>query len=161
MKLARIMVAPNGARKGKADHPALPLTISETVETAKACFEAGAGAIHAHVRDAEGQHVLDGGLYRELIAHLAETVPDMSVQITTEAVGRYSPQQQREVVRDAMPAAVSVSLREMLPDDNEEAAAREFYHWADEADIAVQHILYEADEVAAFFARLRQGVIPR
>ncbi|MEM9107549.1 MAG: 3-keto-5-aminohexanoate cleavage protein, partial [Pseudomonadota bacterium] len=114
-----------------------------------------------HVRDAEGQHVLDGGLYRELIAHLAETVPDMSVQITTEAVGRYSPQQQREVVRDTMPSAVSVSLREMLPDDSEEAAARDFYHWADEADIAVQHILYEADEVAAFFARLRQGVIPR
>ena len=33
MKLARIMVAPNGARKSKADHPALPVTIGETVET--------------------------------------------------------------------------------------------------------------------------------
>lgn len=160
MKLARIMVAPNGARKSKADHPALPVTIGETVETAKACFAAGAGAIHAHVRDAEGQHVLDGGLYRELIGQLTDTVPEMSVQITTEAVGRYSPQQQRQVVRDAMPAAVSVSLREMLPDDSEEAAARDFYHWADEAGIAVQHILYEAYEVDALFARLHQGVIP-
>ena len=28
------MVAPNGARKVKKDHPAVPLTISETVETA-------------------------------------------------------------------------------------------------------------------------------
>ncbi len=160
MKLARIMVAPNGARKSKTDHPALPVTIDEIVGTAKACFEAGAGAIHAHVRDAQGQHVLDSGLYRELIHQLAATVPDMAVQITTEAVGRYSPQQQRQVVRDVMPAAVSVSLREMLPEDSEEAAARDFYHWADEAGIAVQHILYDAQEVSAFFGRLHKGVIP-
>ena len=45
-KLPRLMVAPNGARKVKKDHPAVPLTISETVATAKSCYEAGAGAIH-------------------------------------------------------------------------------------------------------------------
>ena len=31
-KLPKLMVAPNGARKVKKDHPAVPLTISETVE---------------------------------------------------------------------------------------------------------------------------------
>ena len=62
-KLPRLMVAPNGARKIKKDHPAVPLTISETVATAKSCYEAGAGAIHLHVRDKEGQHVLDAGLH--------------------------------------------------------------------------------------------------
>ena len=160
MNLPRIMVAPNGARKSKTDHPALPITIDETVETAKSCFEAGAGAIHAHVRDADGQHVLDAGLYRELTRQLKETVPAMPVQITTEAVGRYSPQQQRRLVREVMPEAVSVSLREMLPDEGEKPAAREFYHWADEAGIAVQHILYEAAEVSALFGRLREGVFP-
>ena len=56
-KLPKLMVAPNGARKIKKDHPAVPLTISETVETAKSCYKAGAGAIHLHVRDKEGQHV--------------------------------------------------------------------------------------------------------
>ena len=50
-KLPKLMVAPNGARKVKKDHPAVPLTISETVATAKSCYEAGAGAIHLHVRD--------------------------------------------------------------------------------------------------------------
>ena len=39
------MVAPNGARKLKKDHPEA-LTIKETVEVAKNCFEAGAKAIH-------------------------------------------------------------------------------------------------------------------
>ena len=37
-KLPKLMVAPNGARKIKKDHPAVPLTISETVATAKSCY---------------------------------------------------------------------------------------------------------------------------
>ena len=69
-KLPKLMVAPNGARKVKKDHPAVPLTISETVATAKSCYEAGAGAIHLHVRDKEGQHVLDSGLYKEALNEL-------------------------------------------------------------------------------------------
>ena len=44
-KLPKLMVAPNGARPMKKDHPAVHVTISETVETAKACFDAGAGGI--------------------------------------------------------------------------------------------------------------------
>ena len=58
-KLPKLMVAPNGARRLKKDHPAVPLTINETVETAKACYKEGAEAIHLHVRDKNGQHVLD------------------------------------------------------------------------------------------------------
>ena len=58
-KLPKLMVAPNGARPTKKDHPAVPVTISETVETAKACYRAGAEGIHFHMRDEEGQHILD------------------------------------------------------------------------------------------------------
>ena len=61
--LPALMVAPNGATKTKADHPALPVTIPEIVACAEACARAGADGIHAHVRDAEGRHVLDAGLY--------------------------------------------------------------------------------------------------
>ncbi len=159
--LARIMVAPNGARRGKADHPALPVTIPETVETAMACHAAGAGAIHAHVRDEEGRHVLDAGLYRELIAELARVVPEMIVQITTEAVGRYAPAEQRAVVDAVIPAAVSVALREMIPDAGEEAEGARFYARCRECDIAVQHILYEPAEVARLGRLIAAGVIPR
>ena len=91
MSLPRIMVAPNGARRGKADHPALPVTIPEIVACAADCFAAGADGLHAHVRDGAGEHVLDAGLYAELMTELARTVPGMPVQITTEAVGRYTP----------------------------------------------------------------------
>ncbi len=154
------MVAPNGARRGNADHPAIPVTIPETVAAAKACHAAGAGGIHAHVRDETGVHVLDAGLYRELIAELERTVPQMMVQITTEAVGRYTPQAQRQLVEDVAPAAVSVALREMLPDEGEAKPAREFYHQTAAAGIAVQHILYEPQEVTGLFRQVDQGVVP-
>src|SRR3954452_17570477 len=42
----------------KADHPALPITGDELARDAKACLEAGAGAIHMHPRDGDGQESL-------------------------------------------------------------------------------------------------------
>jgi len=76
--LPSIMVAPNGARKTTSDHPAIPVTIEQTAITAKACFDAGAGAIHFHVRDTDQKHVLDAGFYREGLEELNRVVPDMS-----------------------------------------------------------------------------------
>lgn len=158
--LPQIMLAPNGARRTKADHPALPITISETVLAAKAGFEAGAGALHAHVRDDDGAHALDAGLYRELIAEMARAVPDMPVQITTEAVGRYPPEEQRAVVEAVCPEGVSVALREMWPVEGPDAEASAFYHWAADEGIAVQHILYAPDQVARLARLVRDGHIP-
>ena len=50
-QLPKLMVAPNGARPMKKDHPKVPITISEIVRTGKACFDVGADAIHFHIRD--------------------------------------------------------------------------------------------------------------
>ena len=85
-----IMVAPTGARRSKADHPALPVTLDETVATARACHTAGASAFHLHVRDDTGAHSLDVYRYRDALAALREAVPTMRVQVTTEAAGRFS-----------------------------------------------------------------------
>ncbi len=159
IKLPTLMVAPNGARRTTADHPALPVTIPQIVECAKACHAAGAGALHAHVRDEDQRHILDAGLYRELIAEMTLQVPDMVVQITTEAVGRYSPAEQRALVREVMPAMVSVALVEMLADDDP-GEARKFYHWSREADIAVQHILYSPAELVRFARMVEEEIVP-
>ncbi|GAB5505074.1 MAG: 3-keto-5-aminohexanoate cleavage protein [Rhizobiaceae bacterium] len=159
-RLPYIMLAPNGARLGKSDHPALPVTIAETVSAARSAHEAGAQALHAHVRDADGQHVLDSGLYRELIAEMERAVPDMPVQITTEAVGRYTPAEQRALVREVMPEGVSVALREMWPGPGPDAEAAKFYGWAKEAGIAVQHILYSPDDVRRLVGLAADGDVP-
>jgi len=157
--LPRIMVAPNGARRTKADHPALPVTIPEIVACAAPCHAAGADGLHAHVRDAEGGHVLDAGLYAELLAELARVVPAMQVQVTTEAVGRYAPDEQRRLVETLRPPAVSIALREIMAESDARITAR-FFHFCAEVGIAVQHILYDADEVDRLASLVRDGTVP-
>lgn len=155
--LPRVMVAPNGARRTRADHPMLPLSPAEIVETARACHAAGADGLHAHVRDADGGHVLDAGLYRELLAEMARCVPGMAVQVTTEAAGRYAPAEQAALVAELAPCAVSVALREMTADG---AVAARFYCEAAAAGCAVQHILYAPAELADLAAGVADGTVP-
>ncbi|KAJ02617.1 3-keto-5-aminohexanoate cleavage protein [Sulfitobacter mediterraneus] len=154
--LPALMVAPTGARKTKADHPKLPITLPEILHTAEACFRAGADGLHLHIRDAQGAHVLDAGQYREALEALHAAVPDMAVQITTEAVGRYSPSEQRRIVREVRPDLVSVSLAEMTTDDDQ-TAVLDFYHWAAGNGIAVQHILYGPRDLQRFETMALQG----
>lgn len=158
--LPRLMVAPNGARLTKADHPALPVTIDEIVAATLACRDAGADGLHAHVRDAAQQHVLDAGLYGELLAELGQRAPGFYVQITSEAAGRYSPAEQRRLVEDMRPAAVSVALREITA-GQDAAVTRRFFAVCAEAGIGVQHILYDEDDVAHLARLAAGGDVPR
>lgn len=156
--LPLIMVAPNGARLTKADHPAIPVTIAETVASAVACHKAGADGIHAHVRDADQRHVLDAGLYSELLAEMAGKLPGFYTQITTEAVGRYSPAEQRALVETVRPKAVSIGLREIDDEPDSRITAR-FFGFCHEAGIHVQHILYDTDDIARFVRLVGNGTI--
>ncbi len=158
--LPLIMVAPNGARRTKADHAALPMTVSEIVETAEACWKAGADAIHAHVRDEAGRHALDADLYRQLIGALAQRVPQMAVQVSTEAVGIYSAPEQMQLVRTLQPRAISAAIRELVPDAASEAEAARFYGWCRQEQIHVQHILYDDADVARLGDLMARQVIP-
>ena len=157
-----IMAAPNGARKVKTDHAQLPVSIEETITVAKSCHEAGASILHAHVRGDQDEHVLDVSRYRALLAGLRREVPELLVQITTEAVGVYTPQQQYDVVFEVSPDFVSVGLREMLGDGSDIAyrLAKDFYYRAAAEKINVQHILYDADDIARMRAAMRLGIVP-
>lgn len=151
-----VTVAPNGARRGKSDHPALPVTSAEIAETAAACFAAGAGAIHLHVRDLEGRHSLDAGRYCDAIAAVSEAVPQMAIQVTTEAAGLYQVAEQYTCLQQLQPKAASVSVREMARDVS---IARRLYAFASEAGVEVQHILYNVQDVAQLRSWFDQGMI--
>ncbi len=156
-----IMVAPNGARRMKSDHAALPITAEEVAADAQACREAGASAIHMHVRDEQGAHVLDAERYTRATGLINDaTGGAMVVQITTEAVGVYSPAQQMEVVRQVRPASVSVALKELVPDDAALDAAEAFFTWMQTEQVAPQFILYEAGDVERFFDLRDRGAVP-
>ena len=150
--LPRLMVAPTGARRSKADHPALPVTLPEIIDAARACAAAGADGLHLHLRDADGAHVLDAGLYREALAALHAALPGLAVQITTEAAGLYGPAHQRQVTLDSGAPLVSAAVREIAADTPPDIVAG-FYAECATRGIAVQHILYDSEDLA-LLARL-------
>jgi uncharacterized protein (DUF849 family) len=160
MSNVMIMAAPNGGRRSKADHPAIPLMPAELAADVAACAAAGAAAVHLHVRDADGNHSLDPGLYREMLALVRAAAPDVVIQVTTEALGRYTPAEQMETVRALRPEAVSLALRELIPDASAEAEARAFFAWMQTAEVAPQVILYAPDEVTRCRDLVARGVIP-
>lgn len=157
---AVVCVAPNGARRTKHDHPRLPMSAAELAREAYLCLESGATVIHLHVRDAQGAHSLDVDQYREAIAQVRHTVGDrMLIQVTTEAVGRYWPAQQMEVVKALRPEAASVAIRELIPDESHLAPASRFFEWSAANGVALQFIVYSADEAARLVELARRGAL--
>jgi 3-keto-5-aminohexanoate cleavage enzyme len=156
-----VTVAPNGGRKTKADHPALPLTAEELARTAAECLERGASMIHLHVRDAEGRHCLDPEAYRATIAQICQEVGDKLVlQITSESLGRYSPAEQRAAVLKTNPEAVSLALRELAPEAPDERDFCVFLGKLKQMRIWPQIILYTPAEAERLGAMVKQGLIP-
>ncbi len=156
-----LAVAPNGARKTKADHAALPIGPDEIACTAAACLEAGAAMIHLHVRDREGKHSLDVEAYRAAIAALHREVGDgLVIQVTSEAVGRYSAAEQMAMVRQLRPEAVSMAVRELVPDETAEPEAARFFAWLATERILPQFILYSDEDLRRFDGLIERGVVP-
>ena len=156
-----IAVAPNGARRTKTDHPALPITAAELARTAAECLEAGASMIHLHVRRPDGSHLLDPDAYRAATAAIRAEVGDrLVVQITSEAAGLYSPDQQMAVVRSVRPEAVSLALRELSQGDAAERSFIEFLDWIHRENILSQLILYTPDEASRLSKLLQSGNLP-
>lgn len=156
-----VMCAPNGARKTRADHPALPIIPTELANCAEAILDAGASIIHLHVRDEDNHHSLDVDRYRAATRAIRERVGErLVIQVTTEACGIYSPAQQMQMVRQLRPEAVSLGLNELCPDETAEADAGAFFSWLKAERVMAQYILYSPEEVSRFGELRSKGVIP-
>lgn len=156
-----IAAAPNGAYKQKSEHPALPVTPDELAETAVRCRDAGAAMIHLHVRDPGGRHTLDPGTYHQAITAIKRAVGDrLVIQVTSESGKIYQPDAQMQAIREVRPEAVSLALRELIPDSGSERAAAEFFQWLARRGCVPQYILYTAAEVEWYRTLLERGVIP-
>jgi 3-keto-5-aminohexanoate cleavage enzyme len=145
MRSLVIMVAPNGARRTKFDHPALPISASELTVTAKTCRSAGAAAFHLHVRNAHGSHSLDEERYVAATQAILNETPDILVQVTTEAAGIFDVEQQAELLIALRPRFASLSIREICRSGS--AKAREVLSQAGFAGIGLQYILYDNADI--------------
>ncbi|MCB2082184.1 MAG: 3-keto-5-aminohexanoate cleavage protein [Hyphomicrobiales bacterium] len=156
-----ISVAPNGARKTRNDHPALPVTPVQLGEEARACRDAGAALIHLHIRDAAQKHTLDVPTYRAATGSVRQQCgEDFIVQVTSEAVEIYTAPEQMQMVLELQPEAVSLAIREIIPEPAMEKPATAFLKQIHAMGIHPQYILYSPEEVA-YFGKLRKaGLIP-
>ena len=78
-----ICVAITGSLPGKANNPAVPITIEEQIESTQAAFEAGASIAHCHVRDDEGAPTSDPARFARLVEGLRKHCPGMIIQLST------------------------------------------------------------------------------
>lgn len=156
-----LSVAPNGAYKKAADHPALPITPGQLAETARQCLDAGASLMHMHVRKGDQSHSLEPEAYQAATRAVRQAVgKELVVQITTESAGMYAPDEQVAAVKAVRPEAVSVGLREIAVGPQAVARVDEFFHWLVREGVMTQVILYDTGDVERWQNLRRLGVIP-
>lgn len=78
-----ITVAITGSLPRKANNPAVPITVSEQVESTQAAFEAGAALAHIHVRNDDEQPSSDPEKFALLQEKLKRHCPGMILQFST------------------------------------------------------------------------------
>ncbi len=154
-----LAVAPNGARKTKIDLPTIPLTADEIGQEARACQQAGASMIHLHVRNEKGEHSLNSTLYKAAIREVEDrTEGTLFIQVTSEAVGKYSSDEQFEMIYNVKPQGVSIGLREIK--NHDEIEINEHFNWMRDNKVFPQLILYNQHDLALYKRWLEEGVLP-
>jgi uncharacterized protein (DUF849 family) len=78
-----ICVAITGSLPTKANNPAVPISVSEQVESSQAAFEAGASIVHAHVRNDDETPSSDPDRFARLKEGLEKHCPGIIIQFST------------------------------------------------------------------------------
>ncbi|MDA7448701.1 3-keto-5-aminohexanoate cleavage protein [Planktomarina temperata] len=97
-----------GSVPTKAANPAVPISISEQVESSLAAVEAGASIIHAHVRNADETPSSDPEKFARLQEELRRYSPDVIIQFSTG--GRSGAGQERGGMLPLRPDMASLSV---------------------------------------------------
>lgn len=103
-----ICVAITGSLPTKENNPAVPITISEQIESTQEAFEAGASIAHCHVRDDEGKPTADPERFARLKEGLEKHCPGLIVQLSTG--GRSGAGQTRGGMLPLRPDMASLSV---------------------------------------------------
>jgi uncharacterized protein (DUF849 family) len=103
-----ICVAITGSVPQKSDNPAVPISVSEQVESTQEAFEAGAAIAHCHVRMPDGAPTSDPDRFAALKEGLEKHCPGMIVQLSTG--GRSGAGQARGGMLPLRPDMASLSV---------------------------------------------------
>lgn len=83
-----ITVAITGSVPRKKDNPAVPISVTEQVESTHASYEAGAALVHVHVRDEQENPSSDVDRFAALQEGIRKHCPDIIIQFSTGGRGR-------------------------------------------------------------------------
>lgn len=103
-----ICVAITGSVPRKADNPAVPITVSEQIESTHEAFEAGASIAHCHVRNDDETPTSDPEKFARLKEGIEAHCPGMIVQLSTG--GRSGAGQARGGMLPLRPDMASLSV---------------------------------------------------
>ncbi len=103
-----ICVAITGSVPQQSDNPAVPITISEQIESTHEAFEAGASIAHCHVRTEDGTPTSDPERFARLKEGLEAHCPGMIVQLSTG--GRSGAGRERGGMLSLQPDMASLSV---------------------------------------------------
>jgi uncharacterized protein (DUF849 family) len=103
-----ICVAITGSVPTKADNPAVPITVSEQIESTHAAFEAGASIAHCHVRNDDGSTTSDPEKFARLKEGLEKHCPGMIIQFSTG--GRSGADKERGTMLPLRPDMASLTV---------------------------------------------------
>lgn len=103
-----ICVAITGSLPTKRDNPAVPITVSEQVESTQEAFEAGATIVHAHVRDDNGKPTSEVERFARLMEGIKKHCPGMIIQLSTG--GRSGAGQERGAMLSLAPDMASLAV---------------------------------------------------
>ncbi|WP_290687780.1 MULTISPECIES: 3-keto-5-aminohexanoate cleavage protein [unclassified Haematobacter] len=103
-----ICVAITGSLPTKANNPAVPISISEQIESTQQAFEAGASIAHCDVRDDEGLPTSDPERFARLKEGLETHCPGLIIQLSTG--GRSGAGQARGGMLPLRPDMASLSV---------------------------------------------------
>ena len=80
---AIITVAITGSLPKKKDNPAVPVSISEQIESTQQAYEAGATLVHLHVRNDDGTPSSDPERFAQVLDGIRKHCPGMITQVST------------------------------------------------------------------------------
>lgn len=103
-----ICVAITGSVPTKANNPAVPITLTEQIESTHAAFEAGAAIAHCHVRNDDETPSSDPDKFARLQEGIATYCPGMIMQMSTG--GRSSAGAARGAMLPLSPDMASLSV---------------------------------------------------
>jgi len=88
MRSVVVAVAITGSVPRKRDNPAVPISVTEQIESTHEAFEAGASLVHIHVRNADESPSSDPELFARVQDGVKQHCPGMIIQFSTGGRGR-------------------------------------------------------------------------